>query len=546
MKKFIASLLLPLLFALPAQAQIRTCSSLTTITVDGSECLPVYNGSNQMGKTTTGAIAALGGGGGTWGTITGTLSDQTDLQDALDLKFDSADFNLSTFDTDDLAEGLTNLYYDDALVSANSDVAANTAARHAAVTLAGEDYLSLSGQQITANEIDENNLSASVNTSLDLADSSIQPGDNISDLVNDAGYITGNQTITLSGDVTGSGTTAITATLANTTVTPATYGGLNSIPVLAVDSKGRITSASNSAVVFPLDRVVGPSSATDNAIMRFDGTGGKNAQNSGVIISDTDAVSGITQLDVDNLRLDGNTISSTNTNGNLTLAPNGTGNVGIANAAITGGAINGTSIGASTRSTGAFGGASNYASFSSGGNLIFFGLAQYLLNLDTFAFAVNGLPNTGIKFRFLTGVPGYVATDTIGVDVASLDMSGFESYAHAPYGFSSTSQDVTALAANTNNWNILSATGGRVRRISASSAVDVTGIAKPTNNRGVEIILDNTGANAITLKHLSGSSLSTSQFRLQAGADRVVQPQGTAGSRVFLWWDTQDQKWHDL
>lgn len=35
--------------------------------------------------------------------------------------------------------------------------------------------------------------------------------------------------------------------------------------------------------------------------------------------------SGATQIDVDNLRLDGNTLSATNTNGNLTLSANGTG-----------------------------------------------------------------------------------------------------------------------------------------------------------------------------------------------------------------------------
>jgi hypothetical protein len=43
----------------------------------------------------------------------------------------------------------------------------------------------------------------------------VKVGDNISTLTNDSGYITGNETITLSGDVTGSGTTAITATVAN-------------------------------------------------------------------------------------------------------------------------------------------------------------------------------------------------------------------------------------------------------------------------------------------------------------------------------------------
>jgi len=39
----------------------------------------------------------------------------------------------------------------------------------------------------------------------------------------------------------------------------------------------------------------------------------------------------VTDLRVDNLQVDGNTISSTNTDGNITLDPNGTGNVSIGN-----------------------------------------------------------------------------------------------------------------------------------------------------------------------------------------------------------------------
>ena len=45
------------------------------------------------------------------------------------------------------------------------------------------------------------------------ADTALQPSDNISELTNDSSYITGNQTITLSGDVSGSGTTAITTNI---------------------------------------------------------------------------------------------------------------------------------------------------------------------------------------------------------------------------------------------------------------------------------------------------------------------------------------------
>jgi|TARA_R100000479_G_scaffold171943_1_gene116006 DNA polymerase III alpha subunit (gram-positive type) len=54
-----------------------------------------------------------------------------------------------------------------------------------------------------------------------LADSALQSGDNISVLTNNSGYLTANQTITLSGAVTGSGTTSITTTLS--TVDGGTY-----------------------------------------------------------------------------------------------------------------------------------------------------------------------------------------------------------------------------------------------------------------------------------------------------------------------------------
>jgi hypothetical protein len=50
---------------------------------------------------------------------------------------------------------------------------------------------------------------------------------------------------------------------------------------------------------------------------------------------------GTQSASVDNIKLDGNTVSTTDTNGNLVLAPNGTGSVAIAKAAITGGTITG-------------------------------------------------------------------------------------------------------------------------------------------------------------------------------------------------------------
>lgn len=75
------------------------------------------------------------------------------------------------------------------------------------------------------------------------------------------------------------------------------------------------------------DKLESGGSSTDNAVVRFDGTGGATVQDSSVLVSDTDAVSGITQLDVDNIRIDGSTISNTATNADIVLTPNGTGDL---------------------------------------------------------------------------------------------------------------------------------------------------------------------------------------------------------------------------
>jgi hypothetical protein len=53
------------------------------------------------------------------------------------------------------------------------------------------------------------------------------------------GYLTGNQSISISGDVTGTGTTSISLTLASSGVVAGTY------TTVTVDSKGRVTAGSN-------------------------------------------------------------------------------------------------------------------------------------------------------------------------------------------------------------------------------------------------------------------------------------------------------------
>jgi len=65
-------------------------------------------------------------------------------------------------------------------------------------------------------------------------------------------YITGNQTITLSGDVTGSGTTAITATLANSGVTAGTYNNsATQVTPFTVNAKGLVTATGAAVTITP-------------------------------------------------------------------------------------------------------------------------------------------------------------------------------------------------------------------------------------------------------------------------------------------------------
>ena len=178
------------------------------------------------------------------------------------------------------------------------------------------------------------------------------------------------------------GGTGLTSTVANNSVTfdlddtavvAGSYGSSTEIPVITVDQQGRLTAVNTAFISTELS--IAGDSGTDsvsllNGTLTFTGGGAgitTAVSNNIVTISGDDAttstkgiasfadanftvssgavtaksitlgsstltlgstttdIAGITQLDVDNIRIDGNTISSTNTDGDIVLNPDGTG-----------------------------------------------------------------------------------------------------------------------------------------------------------------------------------------------------------------------------
>lgn len=107
--------------------------------------------------------------------------------------------------------------------------------------------------------------------------------------------------------------------------------GANHIATVVYNSTGPTFQLQSQGI----SDVVGPASSTDNALARFDGTTGKVIQNSVAILDDLGALSGLTQLNVDNVQINGNTFSSTDTDGNLNFTPDGAGINVLANAQVT-------------------------------------------------------------------------------------------------------------------------------------------------------------------------------------------------------------------
>ena len=126
------------------------------------------------------------------------------------------------------------------------------------------------------------------------------------------------------------------------------YTGTSSANTLTVPNEtGTLLSTATS---FGGAISIATSSGNSNIGLTPHGTGEVDISKVDIAGGEIDAVtigtnSACTDLRVDNIQVDGNTISSTDTNGNIALTPNGTGEVDISKVDIDAGAIDGVTIG---------------------------------------------------------------------------------------------------------------------------------------------------------------------------------------------------------
>jgi hypothetical protein len=197
-----------------------------------------------------------------------------------------------------------------------------------------------------------------------------------------------------SATMTNLGNTTITVTLDTVNDDAGTHGSSTAIPVITINEKGLVTNVTTASISTTLN-IAGDTGTPDGVALASDtltisggegidtavtnntitisgedattsnkgiasfnsdsfsvssgavsiksgGVSNSQLANSSITIGTTStslgstslALAGLQQIDIDNIRIDGNTISATDTNGGISLDPNGTGHVSVNNARI--------------------------------------------------------------------------------------------------------------------------------------------------------------------------------------------------------------------
>ena len=427
-----------------------------------------------------------------------------------------------------------------------------------------------------------------------------------------AAWTTG-RTITIDGDVDGSasgvdgsGDVTITTALDATGVSAGSYGSTTAIPIITVDAKGRITAASTGSISTSftltdgsnsetiaggntltvtagegIDAVVGSTdtltisaedaTSSNKGIASFGGdfsvsSGAVSLANNSITIG-SDAVAlgatrtdinGLTSLDVDNLTLDANAITSTDSNGNIELSPNGTGTVvvpasyesraGFSNQSLVNKAyVDSVTSGLSVKSPVKVATTGNLTATYNNGAGTLTGTTNFALSVDGVTVSVNDRilvkdQSTAAQNGFYkvtatgSGSAAFVLTRTPDADAASELVAGAfafveEGTANADNGYVLSTDGAVTLGTTAINFEQFSGAG----QISAGDGLSKTGNALSLNvdDSSIEINADTARVKALGVTNamlagsianakLSNSSVTINSNSLALGASLTL------------------------
>jgi hypothetical protein len=235
----------------------------------------------------------------------------------------------------------------------------------------------------------------------------------------------------------------------------------------------------------------------------------------------TGSVNVVGDLDVDNLNLNGNSIISTNSDGNIALTPNGTGEVDISKVDIDGGTIDGTVIGGSSAAAGTF------TTVTASGDV---SVADKIIH--------TGDTNTAIRFP---------AADTVTVETAGSERVRITSAGLVGIGTSAPAAQLHVAGTTTNSGNFTAsitdttmdvtavstgaiAVGNIIYGVGVSPITKVTALGTGTGGVGTYTVSVSQTLTATTLYAGSGSA---STIRI-SDIDASVLPGQPSGTIEFF------------
>jgi len=255
---------------LSAQTDLQAALDAKQPTLVSGTNIKTLNGSTILGSGDLVISASAA-----WGGITGTLSSQTDLQTALNSKLNASAvsaYGLTLIDDADAATARTTLGLATVASSGSAaDLGAGTlpAARLPAFGSGDVSFAAGGGAGTIANGAvtlaKQANMATASVVYRKTAGAGAPEVQTLATLKTDLGLTgtnSGDQTITLTSDVTGSGTGSFAATLATVNANVGSFGSATQVATFTVDGKGRTTAAGNATIAIASTAITDFNSAT--------------------------------------------------------------------------------------------------------------------------------------------------------------------------------------------------------------------------------------------------------------------------------------------